>query len=280
MPHRIKDQYGRPLSFFDEWNNVWSAPFVTGAVCGAVCMAILFYFKFKKDNKEDFKIADFYRGMYIFEAKNGYHNLRKYLNHFRNLVIEEQKSKSMDFTKSTDFAKDATRYLTSALNMADWEYGKWTFQNELDYFFTYLDLYNSSSDKNIQFIPQYDGIDTSVTRMVPDIFITLLQNSIEHGYEKEQLDWYFIISAKKIKNYLQIEVKDNGIPKDIEAFTKKTERLSGLEVLKNKIRQNWIISGKDLNRKLKSVEFEATKEHGTNVRIRIPYETISARTYS
>ena len=233
-----------------------------------ILILLVYYFYLRIKYKSQYDGLKFATAVYTYQAQNTYHNIKDHLGNLMLLLIKKE------FAKALEYANKASLYVGYAMNTANWEAKNWSLKDELNFLYAYkearsINLFDIDIKVDLAFIA-----DTSKVVFIPDLFVTLLQNSIKHGYKEDQTYRHFTINFSRENNKLIIEVKDNGDPDDNVDFMKKHNRISGLNILNEKIWKIWMLSKTPYRKYIKYDFFQvkAKKNIGTTVKIILPYE--------
>jgi hypothetical protein len=193
--------------------------------------------------------------------------LRSVINSFNKislLIYKEQ------FTSVKEYANKSAYFLS--LFLSDWDSDNWNLKKELEL----LDAYYDSEKVlgiNINIVKDINNIDVEHVMFIPEVFTTLLQNSISHAFKTDfQNSRVFKVKIRLEKdNLLLIEVSDNGTPSKHEDYIVADKPNKALSLLRQRIE----IEFKKLNKigydKSRSFEILAVKGLGTTIKFEFPY---------
>lgn len=196
-------------------------------------------------------------------AKEKMHNIRKL---FTNVFILLQ---NKDYERAEIYADSAGYLLTFSYKNWSWKKNDWTIRNEQKLVEAYYET-ERILGKKVNLIYAFDDIDIYRTRFIPEALITLLNNSIRHGFKDPDREYYFKVAMKVKDNMLYCIVSDNGTPSKYEAYNNSTKTDSGLNYLKQRIKNILRISHK--NKYVKD-SFKLDLEKGTTIKMILPYVT-------
>ena len=125
---------------------------------------------------------------------------------------------------------------------------------------------------NIVIKQEFDETLIRNARFLTEVFTTLLDNSIIHGfqYKKRDEECFFIIKILKKSNWIYFEVIDNGITDEGVTYLSERKQNRGLGLLKRRIETEI----KMQNENPKYIDFFSANRNifgGTTIKFIIPY---------
>jgi len=164
-------------------------------------------------------------------AKGKLHNIKNRYGQFLTLIDQK------DYSRAGVYADISAKYLAYALDNINWEIKKWTIAQELEL----LDRFYAAQvilDPNIKIIKDFDDIDISHTLFISEVFTTLLDNSIIHGFKKKKSSdlCIFTIKIRRDQDLLYFEITDNGDTiKGLESYLIADNPNKGVNLLKRRV---------------------------------------------
>jgi hypothetical protein len=236
----------------------------TGIAIGVLLIAIgisfwLYKVRIKRKNEK----IQYTRAELNTLTKGKLHNTKSKYNGFLILIKKEP-------LKAIEYATKSVSYLEVALNDVNWESLKWTIGEEWDL----LKLYYEAEKirwPNIDIKPEFND-DVRHSRFLTEVFTTLLDNSIIHGfqYKKKGDECFFIVKIIRNKSWLHFEVIDNGITQEGTVYLSRERQNRGLGLLKTRIETEI----KMQNQHKKGLDFFSANRNnfgGTTIKFILPY---------
>ena len=197
-------------------------------------------------------------------TKGKLHNTKSKYNGFLILMKKDPR-------KAINYAEKSVDYLEVALNDVNWESLKWTIGQEWDLLLLYYEA-EKIRWPNIVIKQEFDETLIRNARFLTEVFTTLLDNSIIHGfqYKKRDEECFFIIKILKKSNWIYFEVIDNGITDEGVTYLSERKQNRGLGLLKRRIETEI----KMQNENPKYIDFFSANRNifgGTTIKFIIPY---------
>lgn len=195
------------------------------------------------------------------EANTKLHNVKNLFNGFSHIV------RGHNISLAEQYAEQAAYYLGFTLKTWDWNSDDWTIYNEVKLLYAYRDL-EELNGVDVIIKMDFDDIDIRRTRFMPEVFPTLLQNSVKHGFKGKDEPHLFSITAKRVDKLIYIEIADNGLPSDRAIYLRADGPNKGLLILKKSIETVVeLYCGKRIAKKA----FTFSTDNGTTIKITYPY---------
>jgi hypothetical protein len=196
-------------------------------------------------------------------ARAKIHNIANNYTMFTNLLDTNQYLLANKYADATSYY-----YSISLRNLRD---TSWTVSKE---WFTLESYYDTESilGVKVKLKKLFRGFDEHNTKFIPEIFSTLLNNSMKHAFSnnKQKNVNTFKIQVEKHKLNLHFEVSDNGLPSPIEKYISDQNPDGGLYILRQRI----VNECKRAGLKLSSEEIfkiEVDINTGTKIKFIYPY---------
>jgi len=128
-----------------------------------------------------------------------------------------------------------------------------------------------AGNKKIEIIKLHDGIDIDKILFIPEVFTTLIHNSMKYAFKEDGCAYFFKIEIAKINDaVLDIRVSDNGKPDRIGVYKLNPEERKGLSILEQRVAIEFLLSKH--TQKIKS-DFcvEGIADKGVHVTFKFPY---------
>jgi hypothetical protein len=197
-------------------------------------------------------------------AKGKLHNVRGDYNSFIALILKS------DFSTATLYAEKCAALFSLALDKWDWEKNAYTLADELATLNAFCET-QKVLGKKIIIEPSFaSDLNSDQILFMPEVFTTLLHNSIKHGLRDNDAALKFNIGVTRKDDFLFFEVSDNGIPSKIESYLKPEKPNKGLALLRRRIEN--ILEGKKDQKKFEH-KFEISINLGTTIKFIFPYES-------
>jgi hypothetical protein len=206
------------------------------------------------------------RDQLTYSASAKFHNIRNSYTGFISIVD----TGNYDIAKG--YAEYNSNYFSEALNIT--EKHTWTLAEEL----RLLDMFYEAErlrfmDVSIKFEKSSD-FDETTTEFLPEVFTTLLNNSMMYAFKKKKDNCIFTIKACQQGKLILFEVSDNGRGKSKEKYLSKSDSESGLNILHKRIETSLALARIKLPTKDRFDILVGENLVGTTVKFSFPYATL------
>ncbi len=221
-----------------------------------IIFAIVVYLKNRKVKKTRIELNGI--------AKGKIHNIKNNYSSIANLL------RNKDFEKAIEYSSVSAYYFGLLVEKQDLESTKWTIANEIEV----LEAFSEREQlvgKEIEIIKIFGTPEILCIKFLPEVFTTLLDNTIKHGFRNRKDKIIMKIELAKENNLLSAIISDNGTPPS-GPYIRKDRPNRGLSILRNRIINEfklkvWHWPYKDL------FSVEKINNSGTVIKFKFPYVT-------
>ncbi|MBS1633856.1 MAG: hypothetical protein JST10_14935 [Bacteroidetes bacterium] len=219
--------------------------------------------RFSRQSKEHYSRYEnewYWAEKYQTSALAKLHTVRNNYSVFR-FLLETGKNEL-----ATEFADKSAHYFSYSLRT--WNEGvAWSVFQELELLSRFYEAQRIiKKDVTIAI-----NIETDIqgAYFIPEVFPTLLENSMKYAFEKFTGECTFTISAKRVGKLIEFIITDNGISSQLYNYISKERYNSGLAILRRRLKNEFKRKKISL-RDVKPLWIE-TECPGTTIHIKFPY---------